>query len=331
MPIPIEKLRTLRTIVSHDRCPDGIISALILQDALADNGRLKVHFMQYGSPDMANLPATPGMIFCDFSPPPERVEEFVKAGAVVLDHHKTAEGVVKAFGDLGVYADEPGVSGATLAFREVWKPIYAVTDHYEVSMQYPDHVEEIAKLAGIRDTWQKTDSLWEDACIQAAGVMYPPIDYFVGQAGAIMGAEWRKLMWCGKIQIQKIRFRAARAVRDGFKFVTPKGTRVVVFENVKLTSDAAETAEASEFDLIVGFDFFVDQGTPKMILSTRSRTTFDCSALCKANGGGGHRQAAGFNIENPTLAPWLHVQERVLAYERPLLVELDLDVGEQGL
>jgi hypothetical protein len=123
-------------------------------------------------------------------------------------------------------------------------------------------------------------------------------------------------MWVGKIQLQKIRYRAARAVRDGFKFVTPKGTKVVVFQGVKQTSDAAETPEAADFDLIVGFEFFVDHDVPKMILSTRSRREFDCASFCKANGGGGHRQAAGFNIEFPTLAPWAHVQERVLTFEQ---------------
>jgi len=316
MPLPLEKLRAVRTIISHSNCPDGIISALILQDALSENGILTVHFLQYDTPEAQNLPAEPGMLFCDFSPPPERVDEFVKVGAIVLDHHKTQKDVVKAFGDLGVYADEPGISGATLAFREVWKPIYAVANHGEVSMQHPEHVEEIAKIAGIRDTWQKTDRDWEEACIQAAGVMFPPEEYFIGQAGAVMGAEWRKLMWCGKIKLHKLRFRAERAVRDGFKFTSAKGTRVVVFQGTKLASDAAETPPAADFDLIVGFDLFTSKGVPKLIISTRSRTTFDCAAFCKANGGGGHLRAAGFGIDNPTLVPWEHVQRLLYAYEK---------------
>lgn len=316
MTIALEKLLAVKTIVVHDKCPDGIISALILQDALGD---VAVKFVQYQTPEADALVAEPGMLFCDFSPPPNRAEDFVKVGAIVLDHHKTAEAVVRLFGGDGIYADEPGVSGATLAYREVWRPIYeSVKDDPSRNKcsQHPAFIEETATIAGIRDTWQKTDPRWEDACIQAQGVLFPPMEYFTNNGDMILGSEWRKLLWCGKIRLDKIRKTAARAVRDGFKFTTPKGTKVVVFSGVKLASDAAEVPEAADFDLIVGFDVFVDHGVPKLICSTRSRKEFDCAAFCKANGGGGHLRAAGFNIENPTLIPWAHVQERVLAFEQ---------------
>ena len=121
--LPIEKLKALKVIVSHENCADGLASAMILKDVLP---KAKVVFLQYGTPDHVNLVAEEGMIFCDFSPPPARAQEFVDVGAIVLDHHKTAKAVVALFGDLGVFADEkddPGVSGAVLAYREVWLPL----------------------------------------------------------------------------------------------------------------------------------------------------------------------------------------------------------------
>jgi hypothetical protein len=314
MNIPLEKLRQVKVIVTHDKCPDGIASALILQDALAENG-LTVIFTQYGSEELASLKAVPGMLFCDFHPEESRAQEFADMGAIVLDHHKTSEKIIQLFGENGIYSSEPGVSGAVLAYREVWLPIYEAhaPGQGRGHMHYPEHIEEIATLAGIRDTWQKKDPRWVEACIQAYGLLFIPQERFVGCASAILGAEWNRLMWAGKIQYEKGLKRAARAIRDSFKFVTPKGTRVAVFEGVTISSDAAEVS--TDFDLVIGFDFFVDKDVPKLIFSTRSRSDFDCGSFCKANGGGGHMKAAGFNIEFPTLSPWSHIQERVLKFE----------------
>ena len=115
MPIPLEVLKAVKTIVAHEKCPDGIAAALILKDVLPE---ARVIFCQYSTPEHETLAAEPGMLFADFSPPKARVQEFVDKGAVVLDHHKTAKDIVAAFGDNGVFGDEiaePGVSGAVLA------------------------------------------------------------------------------------------------------------------------------------------------------------------------------------------------------------------------
>ena len=164
MSFTIEKLRTVRTIVSHRNCPDGTASALILHDALADNGKLNLIFAQYGTEALEKIPVEAGMIFCDITPPPDRTQEFVDAGALVLDHHKTAESTVRAYGENGIFSSEPGVSGAMLAYREVWHPIYLTGSEH---MAFPTNIEGIALLAGIRDTWQKEHVLWLEACHQA--------------------------------------------------------------------------------------------------------------------------------------------------------------------
>ncbi len=118
--IDVEKLSAVRRVIVHANCADGMASAMILHDALPD---AEVVFLQHGTAEFLSLPATTGMLFCDISPPADRVAEFVGVGAIVLDHHKTVRDVVEAFGDCGVFADEtkePGVSGALLAYREVW-------------------------------------------------------------------------------------------------------------------------------------------------------------------------------------------------------------------
>lgn len=132
--IPIEKLRSVRVVVCHaypERpCPDGVASALLLRSAfneLFDEESIDVEvvFVAHGD-QLEALEARPGMLFCDIAPPAARAKEFVEVGAIVLDHHATARPVVElfehhAFGD---EEKEPGVSGAVLAFREVYEPIF---------------------------------------------------------------------------------------------------------------------------------------------------------------------------------------------------------------
>jgi hypothetical protein len=144
--------------------------------------------------------------------------------------------------------------------------------------------------------------------------MFLPQETFVGAVSAVLNREfWARITWAGKIKYEAGLRRAERALRDAYRFETPKGTRVAVFEGVKMTSDAADMSDA--IDLVVGFDYFVDKGIPKAIFSTRSRTDFDCGAFCKAQGGGGHTKAAGFNVPNPKQDPWTIVTNLVTAFE----------------
>jgi len=143
--IPKSKLEAVTTIVTHKDCPDGVASALILRDALPDR---RIVFLAHGSAELRDFPAEHGQLWCDIVPPRERVKEFVDAGAIVLDHHRGARDIVEAVAENGVFADEeaePGVSGALLAYREV-----------SVALGRADaRLESFAKLAGVRDTWQR--------------------------------------------------------------------------------------------------------------------------------------------------------------------------------
>lgn len=173
--IPIETLNLVTRIVTHASCADGVASALILRDVLP--GR-EIVFLQHGSHEARTLAATPGTLFCDFVPPCDRIAEFVAAGAIVLDHHRGACDIVEAFGPLGVFADEatePGVSGAVLAFREVWEPRYQAERQM---FRHEGMIRKFAMLAGIRDTWQRNHQDWQDACAQAAELTFFPFEHW---------------------------------------------------------------------------------------------------------------------------------------------------------
>lgn len=295
----LSDLTQVKTIITHKDCPDGVASAVLLHDALPNAA---IRFVQHGTPEMETLKAEPGMLFCDITPPKERVQEFIAAGALVLDHHKGAEAIVRAFGDRGVFADEktePGVSGALLAYQEVWLPL---ADPDETTI-----AEEFAKLAGVRDTWQTQSTDWREACaLSAALTFYSPESWLDVKDPFNPGSSWlldRTMV--GTLLLEKKARDVAKAIERAFYFYAGAngggfdarpGWRVLVFEGTTLSSDVAETV-GSRYDLVVGFGFTAEGGKQKLILSTRSHAAFDCAAFCKAHGGNGHTKAAGCSIE----------------------------------
>jgi hypothetical protein len=316
MPIPIEKLRAVTTIVAHDYCPDGAASALILKDVLPD---AKVIFCQYNSPLHETLAAEPGMIFADFSPHQSRTQDFLDVGAIVLDHHKTQKETVEKFGENGVFGDEsldPGVSGAVLAYREVWQRLTNTDDFTVFGREFAEWVGEFARVAGVRDTWQKKSPDWERACEQSSSLLFVPQETLVRMGLREVWRNWdMQLGWAGKVAFAKHKKIVARAVREGYRHTTAKGHRVLLFQGSRLSSDAAEAPDAANIDIICGFDVIYEGRRVKYLYSCRSRSGFDVSALAKAYDGGGHKAAAGFNIPNPTCDPYRRFIEALQVFE----------------
>ena len=309
MPIKRDLLDAVTTVVTHDNCPDGLASALILHDALP---HARILFAQYGTPELLDLPAEPGMLFCDITPAHERADAFVAAGAIVLDHHKTARKVVESFGERGVFADEaaePGVSGALLAFRSVWDHLVpeGATDRSR-----RDAVSRLAVLAGVRDTWQRHDARWDVACAQAEALMLWPREKWLelGPAG------WERFLEIGPTMLQKQAERVKRGIAKAWRH-TVAGLRVVVLDGVDVVSDAAESLGA-EADLVVGFAYRAREGSNlELVFSLRSHADFDCSAFAKLHGGGGHTRAAGFGLPADPFAdgtPYTVLLQRLEAY-----------------
>lgn len=299
--IPIEKLKAVTHIVSHEHCPDGVGSAMVLKDVLPN---ARVTFCNYNTATFKNLVAEPGMLFCDFSPPRERFHEFVEAGAICLDHHKTQKDIVEAFGPLGVFGDEvlePGVCGTSLAYREVWLPLASREFAEGMPEPYAKFVEDFARLSGIRDTWQRQDPDWFKACHLAEALTFWPEKDLVG----LPPAQWASKLALGEMLYNRRLKHAKRAADNGYYFTSGKKVRAVVFEGVRASSDAAEYL-GDKVDLVIGFATHAEEGRPAVQFSTRSHTYFDCAAFAKSfPGGGGHTKAAGFTFEPPDMLNYL--------------------------
>lgn len=308
--ISLEKLRVVKHVICHQNCPDGYASALVLKDALPD---VRVSFVSYGTEEHLNFTAEPGQIWCDFSPPKFRAAEFVAAGAIVMDHH--SRDVVEPYGELGIFGENAKLEcGAMLAFLHVWRrirnpgPIGAPMGGDEKENQ----IFHFAQLCAVRDTWKRDDPRFQRA-------------RDVGELLFFWHTKLRLSHYLdlppGPLPLAERLFEraeelACKSIDEAHRFTTSKGTRVLLFQGVSATSDAAELLEKDPYldgsgdrhppDIVAGFHYRVDwdknehrnvDAKLQLQFSCRSHTGYDVSALAKAHGGGGHRAAAGFTVE----------------------------------
>ncbi len=274
-------LRGIRTIVSHADCPDGIASALILKGALPDT---RVIFVEHGTPEYQSLEAEPHMLFCDIVPPSARADAFRAAEAIVLDHHQAARDLILSFGERGVFADEneePGVSGALLAYREVWVPLQGDDDG----------TQRFAELAGVRDTWQTASPDWERSCVQSAALL------FYGFAGLKNAALTDEQLAVGERLVAKRRTTAKLTAKKKWFRMTDE---VAIYnDRDRLLSDVAQLIfeQHPAIGLVCGFHYKVtSDGKMLLVFAMRGRKDgVDVAAIAKAHGGGGHTSAAGFS------------------------------------
>jgi len=315
--ISTDKLNAVKTVVVHDNCSDGLASAILVKDAFYGRD-IKFKFVQYNTDEFRSLRAEPGMMFVDFSPPPERAQEFIDAGTLVLDHHRTAKAMLVGFGENAIFGDEkenPGVCGARLAYEHVWLPLRA-----ELTTQAM-FADRFSRLAGVRDTWQRQSPEWTEACKQGEILNFMPRERWMAKTLTQIASEWDgQFSWIGDVLWDKHTKAIAKCVQGAHRFTTYKGTRAVVFEGVRNSSDAAE-ALGDTADLVIGFAYFVEpldgESVQKMVLSTRSHTHYDCSALSKHYGGGGHTKAAGFNhiMSRSDPNPYAQIEALINLYE----------------
>lgn len=342
--LDLNKLKAVQTIVVHENCADGLASAILLKDAFYGK-TVEIVFLQHNTEEHKAFAVRPNTLFADFIPyaetaevpvphgRPKRmltetgratVQAWIDAGAMVLDHHKTARdsGLIDMFLEAGlaVFGDEktqPGICGATLAYEHVWKPFRG-----DLAVQ-EQFAREFARIAGIRDTWQKASPDFRESSLQMQVLTFYPREHWMSMGLTALAARWRSdFRPIGEVLMTRQERAVQKVSENAFRLTTAKGTRIAAFDALRHSSDVAE-ALGKEADLVIGFTVSSDRNpetgeqTPKLILSTRSHTGYDCSALASRYGGGGHSAAAGFNhvLLSTDPQPFEMIRRLVEAYE----------------
>ena len=301
--IPREALEGVKKIIVHANgatspCADGRASAIILRCAFPE---AEIVEMAYQSPEHNELRAEPGLLFCDFTPPRERLDEFVSARAIVLDHHDPE--LVKPFGERGMFgASSAGECGATLALRG------CATDG--ILCRGVEHIawmHKLASYASIRDTWKKDDWRWERACEWASALRFFSLE-------ELLEMSWSDIeRMCSSVgkrlrekEMEEARELARTALHVGniWNVWERRAVGVWIIPSLK-TSDVADLVlpRDERASVLAGFGFVHEplaDGREKMrrklVVSLRSRN-FDVQRCATFHGGGGHKEAAGFAIE----------------------------------
>ena len=314
----ISKLKQTTKVVVHANCPDGIASAMILKDAL-NLAPEQIFFTQHDTPEYNNILCETGMLFCDCTPPQNRIPEFVAAGTIVLDHHKWSRDVVAAFGENGAFADfttEPEVSGARLAYREVWVPIRQSIIAYTSDGDFiRPLVNKFSHIAGVRDNWQLQSEYWEQSKEQAALLIFMPINIWMNQSLGGILTSWDYSL--GKILVEKDMERAVHIAAKRWTYRTDSGMVIAIIPS-RFISDASDLLE-DECSVVIGFSYVKNEPGcyPGLLLSLRSfKGSFDCGKFCKTYGGGGHMNSAGckFETEAGTLNPYKFICDKMDEY-----------------
>lgn len=307
-------------VIYHAHCTDGFGAAFAAWLKLGDNAEYLP--MEYGQGVGANLPMFEGreVYILDFSFPREVMDAlFQHAKRVVwLDHHKTAfEMWCGGVPPIGYYYSRTTAlenhyilldnykSGALLAWeyfhpdKEVPMLIRHIDDRDRWQFKLEGSKELHAALASLKPwTFEMWDFILAETSYRANDDT--GIEDFYDNGAAILRTHNQ--------HVQEA-LKQTRICTVSFKEQPPGVLQQTVFRDGLAAN--APTFLASD----LGHELANKSGTFGLVwsmaadgqvhCSLRSNGEYDVSAIAKAFGGGGHRNAAGFSVEMSTLLEWL--------------------------
>jgi hypothetical protein len=289
--ITTEDLEKVNHIVSHYNCADGTVSAMICSVALSVvSPSPKIDFEYYQTKQAQEMPALPGMMFVDFTPPLKRWHEFRDVGTIVVDHHSSAMDHVT--GDKVIFDRENSMSGALLCYHHVMLPM--AEKHGHINAFALDQWKYLATHISIYDTWQQKHERWGVACDLTQGVLWLGI-----KAMMVMAASKRPDLdliyrighrWNDRV------LNKARQMCDTAIYRTHAGLTFGYVNNTeKITSEIGDLL-GEKVDVVVIYNIALEDGKIKMQCSFRSRKGFDTRRIATRFGGGGHVGSSGSAI-----------------------------------
>ena len=289
----INKLKVCKRVYFHSNCPDGIISRNLLHylrsNGLNDfDGTVEYVSQNPGKP----AEVVEGAVFVDLSPIPEQYEAFLKAGAVILDHHNTVLPLVEQFKD--EYPDQLLFGETDKVESGAWL-VYLCLDKWMQTTPFvsrnTSHFRIIAKMIAIGDCWDKSNP----EAFENARSLGKYIGLYGNDYTEIPGMEFiSRSQEYGRLTRDNTARTAKTHIMRQYK-----GLNIAFFNTREGISDLAEVArEKFNADLVVSwYQQSVKNDGEVTSFSLRSNDNFDCGAFAKNfKGGGGHIHAAGFQI-----------------------------------
>lgn len=315
-------------VIYHDNCADGFGAAFAAWLALGDSAEyLPQQYGKLGDYErMRELFSGRDVYILDFSLPREFMDmAFESAKRVVwLDHHKTAFemwGCMDDFARRGYVTEQRGAgliildnnrSGAMLAW-EYFHPradipmLIKHIDDYDRWQFKIDGTKEFNKALWSYAPWSFAQ--WRDWTFSLDHNLDGP--YLSDHIAAPFIKEGAAILRAHDQNVQSVVKGAARKctvwfpMPDGGWRVTDTCMAHGLAANCPphLTSDVGH--ELAVQSGTFGLCWTLNQTKPVANCSLRSNGDYDVSAIAKAFGGGGHKNAAGFEVPIATLLEWM--------------------------
>ena len=285
-------------IIYHADCPDGFCSAFVAKKRFPEAELLSA---TYGQEPPFDAVYGRDVLVVDFSWPRQVVLELDLAARTlkILDHHKTAEAELK---DLDFATFDMNRSGATLTWDYcfdgeylemggLWNPELMflnpahkfLSDYYFMSSRRPWYVNYVED----RDLWrfQLPDSKEVNAFIMS-------LPHTIKAWTRLENMEWNEAAKLGHAirlhidhYIEKLVAQRTLGALDGYSVAVVNAPYPNISDVGHALCDHAE----------IGLGWFV-RGDGMMQFSLRSRDGLDVAEIAKRRGGGGHRNASGFQV-----------------------------------
>lgn len=268
-------------VIYHANCSDGFCAAYLLWKKFGDAAEY-IPFHYGIDPDYNTFSKEDELYIVDFSfkqPVLVELAGIVKS-IIVLDHHKTAE-------------------------QELVNLPDNVEAHFDMSkcgaMMVSDYLKfdtlDLVKYIQDRDLWkfELPNSKEVNAYIQTI-----PFDF--NKWVKLEAKNLELIMPLGKAILMKLNQQIKQAVKHASmqKLILPNGTEyniLAVNSTVNFSEVAGELAEQSDF----GVAWFVRSDGLYQYSLRSAKNGPDVSAIAKAFGGGGHKNAAGFESKKQML------------------------------
>lgn len=281
MPIHIEPASKAPLVIYHGSCRDGFCAAWVCERALRE---AKPVFFEatYGQP--APLPLIEGrnVLIVDFSYPLETMKEiaFAARSLLVLDHHKTAAEALAAFA-----APETRPSNTVVVFDMNRSGAGLAWDHFALAQgtrpMIVDYVED-------RDLWRHALPHSKEVNAYLSTLPFTFEAWTVAEELGVHRARSAGEFILGAID---------QSVRESVKHARPVNFEGYEIPCINATHAISEVLNKLASEPILPAPFAMGWFQRKdgvFQYSLRSIGDFDVSALAKKYGGGGHKNAAGF-------------------------------------
>lgn len=282
-------------IYSHGHCPDGFVAALIAKRRYPE---AEVIFLDHGADHTENLKKAEkrDVLMLDFSLRTREENDALAASTrsfQILDHHKTAEAVLK---DAPYAIFDMKRSGAGLA----WDYLFGKDRKWETTrdcewvyerLWYVNYVED-------RDLWN-----WKLPNSREICAYLGTLPFVFSEWDNLDHLHTSTILNLGQGALAHIQHYVREAVKQAKVSVVPStsnfpiqdwGRSIAVLNVPYLNCSEVGNELANSYDISLTW---FERGDGITQFSLRSVGDYDISAFAKAFGGGGHRNAAGFQME----------------------------------